>query len=249
MRSAECVHVAESKVRSGSVVDCDDTQELLLLRTLVKELQSKNQILEENNCLLREKVSNLEEKLKISKDTLEKHKRAPSSENSVNKNISSDRALLAEVKKTTRGTTTGTKNTVETCISKQSNASLVETETTDGETGGRPQPPLGRKEENWQLVDKKNTKKKSRPTVMKADRPEPLRGEKETLNLKAATRMSTLFVSGVVAEATSENILNYLKDNDLHAHCKCDKMKTKNQNYYTGGAVTLSHLHNKFIRF
>lgn len=73
LRSAECVHVTESKVRSGSVVDCDDTQKLLLLRTLVKELQSKNQILEEN-CLLREKVSNLEEKLKISKDTLENHK-------------------------------------------------------------------------------------------------------------------------------------------------------------------------------
>jgi len=87
LRSAEYVHFAESKVRSGSVVDCVDTQELLQLRTLVKELQSKNQILEENNCLLREQVSNLEEKLKISKDTLEKHKRAPSSKNSVNKNM------------------------------------------------------------------------------------------------------------------------------------------------------------------
>nr|CAI5848315.1 unnamed protein product [Callosobruchus analis] len=51
-KNAICIHVAAS---NDQITSKSSEQEIELLRILIKELQSKNNILEENACLLREK--------------------------------------------------------------------------------------------------------------------------------------------------------------------------------------------------
>ncbi|CAH1967449.1 unnamed protein product [Acanthoscelides obtectus] len=64
LKNTNCMHES-SKVRRESVnmLLCEESTELDLLRTLVKELQSKNRIAEENSQLLREKVHFLEDRV------------------------------------------------------------------------------------------------------------------------------------------------------------------------------------------
>lgn len=64
LKSAVCAHETEE---SDPITSKRDLSQIDVLRILVEELRSKNKILEENNDLLREKVTTLEEKLRAGK--------------------------------------------------------------------------------------------------------------------------------------------------------------------------------------
>ncbi|KAH1021665.1 hypothetical protein HUJ04_011153 [Dendroctonus ponderosae] len=66
------------------------------------------------------------------------------------------------------------------------------------------------------------SKHKQTKTVFNTKRPEPLRGQSENIsNLKTVTRMAFLFLSGLAPEVTCDNVLDFLKENNLPENCRC----------------------------
>nr|CAI5828305.1 unnamed protein product [Callosobruchus analis] len=74
-KNVPCSHVAEKVRKTSECLVPEELTENALLRTLVKELQSKNQILEENGQRLREKLKNFQDKLEIYEN--KKNKNSP----------------------------------------------------------------------------------------------------------------------------------------------------------------------------
>lgn len=91
--------------------------------------------------------------------------------------------------------------------------------------------PTSNEADGWTIVERKKTRIPNRPS--NSSRPEPLRGTKDNSTglLRTAPKMAFLFVTGLSADVTSEDILEYLKENNLNHHCKCEKMYTKKEKY------------------
>lgn len=88
-----------------------------------------------------------------------------------------------------------------------------------------------REDSKWTTVVNRKNKYKSMD-LPKPRRPEPLKGtNNNTTALKAAQRMSFLFLSGLSPEITSEAVVEYLKENNLHGNVTCERMKTKKERY------------------
>nr|CAI5836782.1 unnamed protein product [Callosobruchus analis] len=83
-KNVQCSHEAVKVRKTSECLVPEELTENELLRTLVKELQSKNQILEENGQLLREKVKNLQDKLQKYENEWNKNCPATSSANTEN---------------------------------------------------------------------------------------------------------------------------------------------------------------------
>ncbi|CAH2014219.1 unnamed protein product, partial [Acanthoscelides obtectus] len=98
-------------------------------------------------------------------------------------------------------------------------------------------------EDKWIEVRNRNTNKisvRNRP-VDKSSRPEPLRGSNVNIcSLRPASRVSSLFLSGLAPEVTSESVKNFLKENNFNEYT-CEKMKTKKGKYCSSFRLTVPH--------
>ncbi|CAH1963602.1 unnamed protein product [Acanthoscelides obtectus] len=74
-------------------------------------------------------------------------------------------------------------------------------------------------EDKWVEFRNRNKNKisvRNRP-VDKSSRPEPLRGSNVNIcSLRPASRVSSLFLSGLAPEVTSESVKNFLKENNFN---------------------------------
>ncbi|KAL3270102.1 hypothetical protein HHI36_009160 [Cryptolaemus montrouzieri] len=76
----------------------------------------------------------------------------------------------------------------------------------------------------WQTVGGKKTRLTGRTGL----RPSPIKGQNKNLNeLEVAKKRSALFLTGFYPAVPPEDILEFLKDNEIGNDTKCFKMKTR----------------------
>lgn len=92
-------------------------------------------------------------------------------------------------------------------------------------------------EDKWITV----VNRRQRENTLKIKRPEPLKGSNEdtSCSLKTAPRMAFLFLSGLAPETTGDDVLQFLKINELENGCKCEKLKTKREKYRSSFKLTV----------
>lgn len=251
LKSAVCAHKTEE---SDPITSNKDLSQIEVLRILVEELQSKNKILEENNDLLREKVTTLEEKLKAGRKG--KHNQYPenvglsSSPRPVaSASTSTSQAPIKQNSQAAQGGTRSRKaskssadvtalSVVEITNVENPSSSNAQGMSTVNSESDKLQNGVN-KDNNWQKVVYKG---KSKPVVNKNSRPEPLRGQNEkTVSLKPAVRRASLFLSGLAPEVTTDEIQAFLKEQNLGPALSCDKMKTKKQKFYSSFKLTVPY--------
>nr|CAI5830339.1 unnamed protein product [Callosobruchus analis] len=246
-KNVQCSHEAVKVRKTSECLVPEELTENELLRTLVKELQSKNQILEENGQLLREKVKNLQDKLQKYENEWNKNCPATSSANTenaqksatpINKTVIRQKVVsrpenekpAAAVYENNKSTIDNTDHIIDLPPRCSVPPSLsIDDDSTDASDN---------LQNGWTEVRKgryvNNDKPRSFPKLSKSTRPEPRRGTSETVScLKVATKLTGLFLSGLTPEATADNIMNFLKEKNLENGCHCEKMKTKKQKYFS----------------
>ncbi|CAG9760284.1 unnamed protein product [Ceutorhynchus assimilis] len=238
-KNAECIHESDKVRKQSTIVNSDENAEVDLLRVLVKELQSKNQILQENTQLLREKIVFLEQKIEnsIIKEDQNIHP-APSSNASIhnskkikNTKTAPSSAVEGKVESTAQDVNIP-KNPIEVAVIDNTDLLIQQNEKQSMTAEGLRNSNVDENQDDWVEVRSKN-KNKNKKSIFQTNRPEPLKGQNENAtNLKTATRVTFLFLSGTAPEVTCEDVMNFLKENNLLvAGCRCEKMKTKKQKY------------------
>lgn len=235
-RNTECNHEAVKVRKASANIIAEESIEVELLRTLVRELQGKNQVLEENNILLREKVNFLETKLR----NLETNSEDPATSL---RNVSNDNTIfnsekivpkkpeskeLLEDVFDVRIVSTENQNNTDTNIDNDVPEKVDPISITNDNVNSQ-------KENEWIVVTNKKSNKNKLNTTFprKVTRPEPLRGINENATtLKAAPKMISLFLSGLATDMTCVNVTNFLGENSLNTGINCEKMKTKKDKYY-----------------
>lgn len=241
-KNAECIHETDKVRKQSTIVNNEDNGEIDLLRILVKELQSKNQILQENSQLLREKIVFLEQKLENCKENPNQNIHPAPSNDVIGHNSTNKENTKNSPSSALRGKEKHTAQNAEIVVSKNpkelaavgtqvgSDSSIEQTDNQSLAAGVMRSPNVDEnQQDDWVEVRSKHKNKKS---IFKTNRPEPLKGQNENAtSLKTATRVVFLFLSGMAPEVTCEDVMDFLKENNLLAGCRCEKMKTKKQKY------------------
>ncbi|CAH2014073.1 unnamed protein product [Acanthoscelides obtectus] len=215
----------------------EESTELDLLRTLVKELQSKNRIAEENSQLLREKVHFLEDRVDYLNKKVQQHENTKHPSDSVTSNeeprkihnvVANNEIVILENLSAEPVDDSFALPAANSPVIVNSAPIATRTE---------------KDEDKWIEVRNRNTNKisvRNRP-VDKSSRPEPLRGSNVNIcSLRPASRVSSLFLSGLAPEVTSESVKNFLKENNFNEYT-CEKMKTKKGKYCSSFRLTVPH--------
>ncbi|XP_050298883.1 uncharacterized protein LOC126737854 [Anthonomus grandis grandis] len=212
--------------------------EILLLKELICKLKSKNEILCENNGLLREKVEFLEGKINKNNEAINKGPSASAGVEEVHKSAKNLKQHQIQLSKSLKqeNTNKATKENVNNIVREvQSPAAKVNHAT----LALQPEEPFQKEANNiieessasnleegnnWQLV----TNRKQRRS--KQARPEPVLGENCIFSLSVATKKGYIFISGLGVDVDSAQLEKYMKEN-ANVSCKCEKMKTKKQKF------------------
>lgn len=89
--------------------------------------------------------------------------------------------------------------------------------------------------EKWTIVSSKRSRLK------RENRPEPLKGSNSdtAISLAVAQKQGAIFVTGLVPNTGTEEIMGYLKSNNLGEGVNCEKMITKTDRYKSSFKLTL----------
>lgn len=176
------------------------------------------------------------------------HKMIPNVETINHENPNRDEQSIdtgSTVKNNKMGNAPAKQLTDDSCLNEENNTNEVCTNENIGNEKIREKPqekpvlPENRSKsennEKWKEVSYRNNR---RPT--KSSRPAPLVGSNSDSNLKAAQRISFLFVSGLAPEVKEQDILEYLKNQNLKP-AECIKMKTKKEKYRSSFKLSVSY--------
>ncbi|KAL3282236.1 hypothetical protein HHI36_005430 [Cryptolaemus montrouzieri] len=226
---------------------------------LFNEMSDKNIILRENNKLLAERITQLQNRPieKIVETKPEK-----SNQNKVDIPLSLPSTLkpayssmvknVTESGPSSRNTQTTINNKQNPKIELQSNQKLTPTKTITNqevkkiqdeiseskEEQQSPKVKIQQERENWREVVKKRNPKQTRPV--------PIKGAMDKFSLTIAEQQSCLFLSGLDPDIEPEEVKEYI-DTTFKISSKCEKMKTKKDRFKSSFKVYVpTDSNNKF---
>lgn len=230
------------------VKDLTSTPEVDLLKTLVKELQEKNQVLKENSSLLKEKVLHLEGELKNHKvkQNPENEKRGKSAANGSTADCHRRGTVDCQQSEASHKAESFRPNGKEITLPNMSALSVtvrpteadvdvneggpvvVDSADVDAEVKPAEESENRQSDGNygWKTVQRR--KKAAEYPMQK--RPQPIYGKKPTSDLEVARSPAYVFISGFKPEISEARLEEHIKG-VTGIETKCLKMKTRKQDF------------------